>query len=236
MNHSIDLAEIGALIGDPARAAIVEALIDGRALTAKELAFRARVTPQTASAHLKRLSDANLLAMLRQGRNHYFRIASPLVAQMIESIGAVAAVHSPPRYRLPGPRDAALREARMCYDHFAGRLAVNIAATLMARGLMTLEADGGEVTKQGFRFFACIGVDLDDAARGRRSFCKPCLDWSERKFHIGGFVGAALARHCLAMRWMERLRDSRAIVVTAEGERSVLAPLGLHRELGADAA
>jgi DNA-binding transcriptional ArsR family regulator len=236
MTNSIDLAEIGALLGDPARAAILEALIDGRALTAKELAFRARVTAQTASLHLRKLSEANLLTPLNQGRHRYFRIAGPLVAQMMESMGAVAAVHSPPRYRRPGPKDEQLRDARMCYDHLAGRLAVDLAQALSDRGFVRLEAEGGEITPAGIAFFEGLGLLLQTEGRAHRTLCKPCLDWSERRFHIGGFLGAALARHCQEQGWMERLRDSRAVVIAAEGRRALLAEFGLGSEFPARAA
>jgi DNA-binding transcriptional ArsR family regulator len=236
MSNSLEIAEIGALLGDPARAAICEALIDGRALTAKELAFRARVTPQTASAHLRRLTEANLLGMIRHGRNHYFRIASPSVAQMIEAIGAVAATHAPPRYRPTGPRDAAMREMRLCYDHLAGRLAVEMADAMTTLQLLRLETDGGEITPNGFRFFEALEIDLVGSSTNRRAFCRPCLDWSERKFHVGGSAGAALARHCFAQGWMELRRDSRAVSVTAEGERALLAPLGVCTAARAEAA
>ena len=235
MQNSLDLAEIGALLGDPARATMLEALIDGRALTAKELAFRARVTPQTASLHLRKLSEANLLSVLAQGRHRYFRLVSPLVAQMIEAVGAVAAVHSPPRYRATGPRDAQMREARICYDHLAGRLAVALADALVARDFLKLDADGGEVTELGARFFAQLGIDLGQARASRRAFCRPCLDWSERRFHIGGAVGAALARHALDQGWVTRLRDTRAVSVTATG-RTRFQELGIDSERAAAAA
>jgi DNA-binding transcriptional ArsR family regulator len=236
MTNSIDLAKIGALLGHPARAAIVEALIDGRALTAKELAFRARVTAQTASLRLRRLSEANLLTALNQGRHRYFRIAGPLVAQMIESMGAVAAVHAPPRYRRPGPRDEHLRNARMCYDHLAGRIAVDLAQGLRERGYVRLEADGGEILPAGFDFFQLLGISLEGKGRTRRTLCKPCLDWSERRFHIGGFLGAAIATVCQERGWVERLRDSRALIITAEGRRAFFAELDLGSEPRARAA
>src|SRR5437868_3969049 len=187
---NIDLAEIGALVGDPARAAIVDALMDGRAQTAGELAFRARISPQTASEHLRRLAETKILAVLKQGRHRYFRIASPLVAQMMESIGAVAAIEAPARRRPASRVDAALREARMCYDHLAGRLAVDIADAMVRRRLLAFDADGGEVTPLGFVFFDRLGIDLETPRRGRRAFCRPCLDWSERRFHLAGYTGA----------------------------------------------
>ena len=235
MLSSIELAEIGSLVGDPARAAILNALMDGRALTAGELAFFARVTPQTASLHLKKLTDANLLAVVSQGRHRYFRLASPLVARMIESIVTVAAIQTPPRYRPRSPTDAALRSARMCYDHLAGRLAVDIADSLAGRGFVLLGEDGGEVSPDGIGFFSAMGIDLG-ARRTRRAFCRPCLDWTERRFHIGGFVGAALASHCIDHGWIERGADSRAVAVTAKGRTELWTRLGVDLDARAEAA
>lgn len=227
MKSNSDLAEIGALLGDLARAAMLEALIDGRALTAKELAFRARVSPQTASLHLRKLSEGNLLTVVRQGRHRYFRLSSPLVGQMLEAIGSVASVHAPPRHRARGPNDAALHEARVCYDHLAGRVAVAIADALVERELLALDADGGEVTPAGMRFFGAIGINLDQARSRRRVFCRPCLDWTERRFHVGGSVGAAIATHCFDQGWMERQRNSRAVVLTGAGRTNMLASFGV---------
>jgi DNA-binding transcriptional ArsR family regulator len=217
MTNSIDLAEIAALVGDQARAAILNALMDGRALTAKELAFAARISPPTASEHLRRLAEANLLSVVAQGRHRYFRIASPLVAQMLETIAAVAATLPPPRYRPCSPKQDALRQVRMCYDHLAGRLAVEIADALVAQGLIALDAEGGGVTHAGYRRLGAIGLDLTGTSRKRRAFCRPCLDWTERRFHIGGLLGAKLARHCLDQGWIERLRDTRSVMVTEAG-------------------
>jgi DNA-binding transcriptional ArsR family regulator len=220
MTGTIELAEIGRMVGEPARAAMLIALMDGRALTAGELAFAARVSPQTASEHLRQLSDVQLLAVLKQGRHRYFRLASPLVAQMIESMGIVAAVQVPPRHRPASAADAATRAARMCYDHLAGRLAVDIAGRLVAEGFLVLSAEGGEMTPAGYAFLERIGVALPDAAITRRAFCRPCLDWSERRFHIAGHVGAALAHHCLDQGWIARVKDSRAVRVTDLGRNA----------------
>jgi DNA-binding transcriptional ArsR family regulator len=233
---NIDLAEIGALVGDPARAAMIDALMGGHALTAGELAFHARVSPQTASEHLRRLADTKLLAVLKQGRHRYFRIASPLVAQMMESIGAVAAIEAPPRSRPVSRADAALREARMCYDHLAGRLAVEIADAMIRRGFLALDADGGEVTPTGFQFFDDLGIDLETPRRGRRAFCRPCLDWSERRFHIAGYTGAALARHCESQGWIKRVRDSRAVTLSAAGSEALASLLGVEPAAVSEAA
>ena len=224
---NLDLAEIGALIGDPARANILAALSDGRALTASELAFVARVTPQTTSGHLAKLAEANLLALARQGRHRYYRLASPLVAQMLESIMAVAALQLPPRRRLPSRLDDAMRTARTCYDHLAGRLGVGLADALAAHGQIVLTEDGGEVTAAGMRLFADFGSDLLPRAGSRRPFCRTCLDWSERRWHIAGAVGAALCRRAFELGWIERRRDGRAVAITGAGRRGFAETFGL---------
>jgi DNA-binding transcriptional ArsR family regulator len=214
------LAEVAALVGDPARANMLCALLDGRALTAGELAYAAGVSPQTTSGHLAKLTAAKLLALEKQGRHRYYRLAGPLIGRMLEGIMAVAA-DGPPRYRPASKLDAALRAARTCYDHFAGRLGVGLADALMARGHVVLGDEGGEVTAAGMEFLAQLGLDLDGLRRRRRIFCRPCLDWTERRPHIAGAVGAALAARCFDLRWFERQRDSRALVITAAGRRGL---------------
>ena len=220
------IAEIAALAGDPARANILSALLDGRALTASELAYAARITPQTASAHLAKLTEAKLLAPARQGRHRYFRLASPKVAQMLESIMAVA-MENQPRYRPLSPQARALRRARVCYDHFAGLLGVGLAEFLSARGYVELDEEGGGITDSGKEFLSEFGVDLADAARRRRHFCRACLDWTERRPHIGGAVGAALANRCFELGWTERDKTLRAIRITPAGERGFRDSLGM---------
>lgn len=219
MVAGLETAEVAALVGDPARANMLTALMDGRALTATELAFRARVAPQTASGHLAKLVAGRLLAVEKQGRHRYFRLASPLVSRMLESINAMAALEGPPRHRPRSPADAALRQARFCYDHLAGWLGVALADALVARGLVEFGEDGGAVTPAGMAFLAGFGLDL--AAPPRRAFCRPCLDWSERRPHIAGAVGAALAQRCLALGWVSRQRDTRAIAITAKGRKGL---------------
>jgi DNA-binding transcriptional ArsR family regulator len=226
-SQNLDLAEIGALIGDPARANILAALADGRALTATELAYVARVTPQTTSGHLSKLTEANLLALARQGRHRYYRLASPLVAQMLENIMAVAAVQLPPRRRLASRLDDAMRRARTCYDHLAGRLGVGLAEALAARGWIMLSEDGGEVTADGMRLLADFGALPLPRPGSRRPFCRPCLDWSERRWHIAGGVGAGLCRRAFERGWIERQRDSRALLVTVAGREGFADTFGL---------
>ena len=221
------LAETAALVGDRARANMLAALMDGRALTAAELARSASVAPQTASGHLARLSSAGLLAVERQGRRHYHRLASPGVARMLEGIMALAEEGpGAARSRRPivtGPRDAAMRAARTCYDHLAGRLAVAMADAMVTSGQLELSADGGAVTEEGARFLRDLGVDLDGEARARgsRLFCRLCLDWSERRQHVAGAVGAALCSRCFALGWMRRMDGSRAVAVSPAGRREL---------------
>ena len=240
-------AETAALVGDPARANMLTALMDGRALTAKELAYAAGITPQTASGHLAQLTRAGLLAMAHQGRHRYHRLASPAVAQMLESIMAVAADlggndlggNAVARRRLPavvGPRDQALRRARTCYDHLAGQIAVAMADRMVQRGQIELSPDGGALTAAGGTFLRDLGVDLDAATAqagrrgGGRMFCRPCLDWSERRSHIAGAVGTALCRHCLAQGWLRRIEGTRAVAVTPAGHRTLAAAFELRAE------
>ena len=223
------IAEVGHLIGDPARAQILAALMDGRALTASELAYAAHVSPQTTSAHLGKLTEGRLLSMHKRGRHRYYRLASPLVAQMVEAVMGLAAV-GPPRHQPRSRIDAELRAARTCYDHLAGRLGVGLADAMAARGLVVLEGDGGEVTTEGFGFLSQLGVDLATVPTTRRAFCRPCLDWSERRPHLGGRIGAGLAGHCFEQGWIQRQRDGRAVTVTPVGGARIAEVFGLRPE------
>jgi len=214
MSEVLDIAAVAALVGDQARANILCALLDGRALTASELAYAAHVSPQTASGHLGKLAAARLIVPVQQGRHRYYHLAGARVAAMLESISNVAALA--PRVR-PPRIDADVRTARMCYDHIAGRLGVTLADALCEHHHVELAEDGGAVTPSGEAFFAKLGIDLIAARESRRVFCRPCLDWSERRPHLAGAVGAALARRLLEQRWIVRKRDSRALAITPIG-------------------
>jgi DNA-binding transcriptional ArsR family regulator len=220
------LAEVAALVGDPARANILSALIDGLARTAGELAYCAGVSPQTASGHLAKLTEASLLAVQKQGRHRYYRLASPRVAQMLEGIMSVAG-DTALRQRSLSRIDMALRTARTCYDHLAGRLGVGLADALSARGHVVLAEDGGEVTETGAAFLARFGVDLDAARQRRRIYCRPCVDWTERRPHLAGAVGAALASRCFDLGWVKRQRDTRALAITPAGRDGLVDAFGL---------
>jgi DNA-binding transcriptional ArsR family regulator len=223
------IAEVAALVGDPARATMVSALLDGRALTASELARAARVTPQTASTHLAKLTGAGVLSVVRTGRHRHFRLASPTVAGMIEGIVAVA-LEKRPRYR-PLSREAqALSAARICYDHLAGRLSVDLTDSFVAREYLVLDDEAAEITSAGSRFFTEFGIELPARRSTRPRMCRLCLDWTERRPHIAGRVGAAITKRYFDLGWMERMERSHAVIVTPVGRR------GLRKMFGVDAS
>jgi DNA-binding transcriptional ArsR family regulator len=228
------MAEIAALAGDPARACMLQALMDGRALTATELAHAAGVAPQTASGHLGQLARAGLISVERQGRHRYHRLASAAVARMMEGLMLVAADSRPAvRARVVGPRDEKMRAARTCYDHLAGRLGVGIADAMSARGYLELSEDAGLVTAAGEQFLARLGVSLEAPAQGARPartsrpLCRPCLDWSERRWHLAGRLGAAICSHCFDRGWVRRRAADRALDVTPLGTRAFREDFGV---------
>ena len=215
MGGAKNLVEVAALVGDATRAAMLHALMGGQALTAKELAYWADVSPSTASDHLSKLVAAQLLTVTRSRRFSYYRIASPSVATMLESIKVVAAGEMPLRRRPRSPGDEALRLARSCYDHLAGRIGVAVTDSLVAMGHIVLTDEGGEVTSSGERFLSAFGADL--TPRTRRMFCQPCLDWSERRYHLKGLVGARILDRLLALGWLKCVSGSRALHLTTAG-------------------
>ncbi|SDP02768.1 transcriptional regulator, ArsR family [Phyllobacterium sp. YR620] len=228
MSNNAKFAEIAALAGDPGRASMLNGLMDGRALTASELAQLAGITAQTASSHLTRMTDAGLLAVEKQGRHRYHRLASPAVAQMIESIMRIAAPGVAAKPVRTGPRDAALRAGRTCYDHLAGHLGVAITDALVDAGHLDLGLDAGEVTESGRALLDSAGIDIAalSAARGR-ILCRPCLDWSERRPHLAGAIGAALCSHCFERGWITRVDGTRAVTVTPNGQRQLRETFGV---------
>jgi DNA-binding transcriptional ArsR family regulator len=236
MVAAANMVEIAALVGDTARATMLAALMGGQALTSSELAGLAHVSRATASEHLGKLTQARLLAVSQKRRNRYYRIASPLVARMLESIKSVAALETPARYQPRSAQDDALRFARTCYDHLAGWLGVAIADALVRKKCVILSDEGGELTAAGKRFLTDFGISLLSPAGSRRIFCRPCLDWSERRFHIAGHVGAELCRCCLERGWVAPQRGSRAIHLTAAGRRGLRDVFGVEMENRAERA
>jgi len=215
-------------VGDTARATMLAALMGGQSLTGTELAYVARVSRPTASEHRARLVDARLLAVMRKRRFAYYRIASPLIARMLESIQAVAAIEVPPRHQPRSAADEALRFARTCYDHIAGTVGVALADALQAAGHVVLSDDGGELTDGGAQLLQRFGVAPVPKTKSRRVYCRPCLDWSERRYHVAGFVGAEICRCCLERGWLTRMRDTRALQLTPEGRSGLAETFGVQ--------
>jgi DNA-binding transcriptional ArsR family regulator len=226
MNAEPDLARIASTIGDARRIQMLALLMEGRALTAKELALGAGIEPATATAHLKRLLDDGLLESTAQGRHKYFRFASEHVAHLVESLMRVA----PPRKaQPPASADAPVRRARFCYDHLAGGLGTALLALLLDKRWLQVE-DGADpkqlqLTARGNKALEAFGLDLQAVRSRRRQFACRCLDWSERRDHLGGALGAALAEQFKALRWIDRQKHSRVVRVTPLGKQG-------FRELG----
>jgi DNA-binding transcriptional ArsR family regulator len=222
MKEGPDIATLAALIGDPARANMLTALMQGRALTARELADEAGVTASTASGHLGRLIEAGLVLAVQQGRHRYHRLAGPEVAEAIEVLIGLAARTGRLRTR-PGPRDPAMRRARVCYDHLAGAAAVELFDAYRARGFLAAGPDGLALTEAGHAHLSCEGIDTSALARGKRPLCRACVDWSERRPHLAGVVGAALLDLVLKRGWARRVDGSRTVLFTPPGERAFAA-------------
>lgn len=226
--HTNQIARIASLVGEPARTGMLLALMDGRALTAHELARAGHVSPQTASRHLALLVEGGLLALERQGRHRYHRLASPQVARLLEGMMELAAGQPlPARPVATGPRDEALRTARTCYDHIAGRLGVAIAQHLLAAGAVVFDGDAGQVTERAADCLAPLGLAWPQAdAASRQPACRPCLDWSERRAHVAGRLGRLLCSHCLTQGWLRRQAGTRALAATPAGVLALRAWLG----------
>jgi DNA-binding transcriptional ArsR family regulator len=219
MKSGPDIARLGALIGDPARANILSALLSGKALTATELAAEAGITGQTASSHLKKMTEGGLIAQAKQGRHRYFTLAGPEVASVLEAVMGLAASKGHLRTRT-GPKDPAMRAARVCYDHLAGDMAVRIFDSLQSRSFLTISSDKGGLglTKNGEDFMLGFGIDLEALANSRRPLCRACLDWSERRNHLAGSLGAAILTRFQEERWLRREPKSRVIHISPNGE------------------
>jgi DNA-binding transcriptional ArsR family regulator len=226
MKEGPNIASIAALLGDPARANMLTALIDGRALSVGELARLAGVALPTASGHLAKLQVAGLLADEKQGRHRYYRLSGADVAQVLEGLMGLAQRTGAVRVRT-GPRDAALRDARVCYDHLAGERAVKLMDTLTAKGLLA-GGDAPILTDDGQAFFIGFGIDIATLAKARRPLCRACLDWSERRNHLGGALGAAVLTRILETGWAKR-GDGRVVAFSPAGSRAFTAAFDLGR-------
>ncbi len=229
------IARLAGLIGEPARAAMLLALMDGRALTARELAGAARIAPATASRHLSLLAEAGLLVVRSQGRHRYHGLAGADVARLLEGLMqfSVRPAAVPPPAVVAGPRDAALRMARTCYDHLAGRLGVAMADHLLEEGAIVFDSEeGGRATDRAAAVLSRLGLEAAVALDGggsRRPVCRPCLDWSERRPHLAGRIGALICAHCLDRGWLSRSGGSRALDITPRGAAALRDVLGVAR-------
>lgn len=222
-----DISRVASLIGDPARANILEALMAGKALTSSELAAEAGITAATVSSHLGKLQEAGLIAVQAQGRHRYWRLAHHEVAEMLEALTGIAAKTGHLRTRT-GPKEPALRKARICYDHLAGEYGVLLYEALKKRKVFTVEEDGLQLSKAGRRFCDQFGIDLASLEQSRRPLCRDCLDWSVRKSHLAGSLGAALLTRIQALGWARREKAGRVIAFTPPGERAFLKMFGAN--------
>lgn len=220
MAAELDISEIAALVGEPSRPTMLVALLGKDALPASELAHKAYISPQTASAHLSKLVAGKLLAVERHGRHRYYRLASDEVGHFIETLASLA----PPRVSPPGEMDEeakAIRYARTCYDHLAGKVAVEIARAMVSGGWLKRAGRNFKVTAAGERGLKSLGIDTEGVRRARRAFAPQCLDWSERQHHIAGALGAALLDRMIRLKWVARTRGTRCVRVTLEGREAL---------------
>ena len=229
----INLSAVAGAIADPARARMLCVLLDGRARTATELAAAAEIGASTASSHFQRLREQGLVEQAAQGKHRYYRLANAEVARALEALLVVAGAERTP-FKPNTP--SALREARTCYDHMAGTLAVRIHDAMLARQWLAADGRDYALTPLGEASLAQVGVDVAQARQRRRRFACPCLDWSERRSHLGGALGAALLAALLARGWVDRGLDSRALSVTRKGARQFPAFFGMPDEASADSA
>ena len=228
MKAGPDIAMIAALVGDPARSNMLMALMTGRALTASELAVQAGITPQTASSHLAKLEAGGLIEQEKQGRHRYYRLSDPDVAGLLEGLEGVAARAGHMRVRT-GPKDPALRRARICYDHLAGDLGVQMLDSMKKQRLLRHSKQAIELTSEGKRFLTnSLQISAETLAHPRRPLCKACLDWSERRHHLAGTLGAAMMTRFTELKWAARdtAPGSRVVNFTRNGEKRFAALFG----------
>lgn len=226
MEYTPGFSSIAALLADPGRAAMVWALMDGSARPAGELALLAGLSPSSTSAHLGKLVEGGLLVQQRHGRNRFYRLAGPEVGQLVEALASAALATQPRTLRtVPLSRGTppALREARTCYDHLAGELAVGVFARMSAAGWLQPEGTTVAISDKGHKGLAALGIDLAMLGRRRRQLVCACPDWSERKPHLGGALGAALLGLCEGAGWVRRSGQSRALHLSPEGRRAIMA-------------
>jgi len=218
MKEGPDISIVASSVGEPARANMLMALMSGVALTATELAREAGVMPPTASGHLAKLESAGLVCCVKQGRHRYYRIADPDVAQAVEALVTIAARVGHLRTR-PGPKDEAMRRARSCYDHLAGHLAVDLFARWTSLGVLRSWKGETQITRKGRAFLGELGIEVHELEKRKRSLCRACIDWSERRNHLGGSVGSTILSCALEKGWAVREGNSRVLHFSLKGEQ-----------------
>lgn len=222
MNNEI--SRISTIIGDPVRSVILWTLLDNRAYTAIELANVVETSPQNISIHLSKLVNADLLTVESQGRHKYYKLLNPEIAGVIEGIANLV-----PKERQKNVTDnnSGIKYCRTCYDHLAGKIGVEITAKLIDEKYIVLDNKAFLVTEEGKNFFNNLGIDLEALKKQKRIFAKPCLDWSERKHHLSGSLAAALLNKMFEMDWIRRIDNSRAVSITANGQKALYDKLKL---------
>jgi DNA-binding transcriptional ArsR family regulator len=227
MNVYPNISYIAKLIAEPTRAIILDCLMNGQALPASELAYMAKVSHPTISSHLSKLVDGNLLIAEQHGRHRYYRLANEEVAEVLEKLGTIA-----PTVQVRSLRQSdqlkQVRYARTCYDHLAGQLGVKIAEGLLDREFVTLEDGEYVVTEQGKKWFFQFGINIEEANAKRRIFAKPCLDWSERRYHISGWLGSAIATRFFDQGWITKAEKNRAVHLTKKGAKALQDHFGIE--------
>ena len=219
MDSTPNIAKIGALLGGNTRARMHSTLMHGKALTASELAREAGITAQTATSHLAKLEAGGLLSLQKQGRHKYFALANEEVANLLETLMGLTTNDEPLKV-LTGPRDAAMRNARVCYNHLAGNKGIQLHDSLVSKRFLSVKDGELTLTKKGRVFVQDFGIDLDALQSSRAPLCRSCLDWSERRSHLAGSLGRAFMTQFEALRWVKRDKSSRVVTFTKQGERA----------------
>jgi DNA-binding transcriptional ArsR family regulator len=221
MNINPNLSNVASIVSEPSRAAILTVLLDNRFHSAGELAYMARIKPQTTSFHLSKMIEANLITVEKQGRHRYFRIQGPEVAKIMETLLPL----SPPaqiRSFNQSTEDKAIRQARTCYDHIAGFLGVQLTDSFIKKGFLTDNNDEFLLSEGGVSFLASLGIDVQEVRKKRRSFSHKCLDWSERRHHLAGALGNVILELFIELNWVKRLPKTRALEITSIGKKAFL--------------
>ena len=219
MDYTPNIAKVGALLGDNARAKMLSCLMHGKALTASELASEAGITAQTATTHLAKLHDGGLLTLRKQGRHKYFSLAGEEIATLLETLMGLSAGNQSLK-TVTGPNDAAMRNARVCYNHLAGSKGIQLYDSLLANQHLMLKNGNLVLSKEGTIFMQDFGINIEKLQTSRSPMCRECLDWSERRSHLAGSLGRALLTHFENLKWITRVPDSRIIRFSAKGQRA----------------